>query len=135
LALPADLLTARPKRLRFLIFHMPGRLVHHARQLSLRLGTAIEELAMCLDAVRLLPLPQERIPGQVLIDGFAERFLERFGKEPSLGFQMDLTNLHALLNDQKAGSRSELTSHPLAFRLLDTRHQHLTDGLGSMYPS
>ena len=57
LALPADLLTARPKRLRFLIFHMPGRLVHHARQLSLRLGTAIEGLAMCLDAVRLLPLP------------------------------------------------------------------------------
>jgi len=42
---------------RFLIFHMPGRLVHHARQLSLRLGTAIEELALCLDAVRLLPLP------------------------------------------------------------------------------
>ena len=25
LALPADLLTARPKRLRFLIFHTPGR--------------------------------------------------------------------------------------------------------------
>jgi hypothetical protein len=40
-----------------LIFHMPGRLVHHARQLSLRLGTVIEELALCLDAVRLLPLP------------------------------------------------------------------------------
>jgi hypothetical protein len=57
LALPADLLTARPKRLRFVIFHMPGRLLHHALQLSLRLGIAIEELAMCLDAVRLLPLP------------------------------------------------------------------------------
>jgi Transposase DDE domain group 1 len=57
LALPADLLTARPKRLRFLIFHTPGRLVHHARQLSLRLATAIEGLAMCLDAVRLLPRP------------------------------------------------------------------------------
>ena len=57
MALPEDLLTARPKRLRFLIFHTPGRLVHHARQLSLRLGTAIAELAMCLDAVRLLPLP------------------------------------------------------------------------------
>jgi Transposase DDE domain group 1 len=57
LALPANLLTARPKRLRFLIFHTPGRLVHHARQLSLRLGTAIAELALCLDAVRLLPLP------------------------------------------------------------------------------
>jgi hypothetical protein len=50
-------LTARPKRLRFLIFHTPGQLVHHARQLSLRLGTAIAELALCLDAVRLLPLP------------------------------------------------------------------------------
>src|SRR6266478_7217395 len=57
-------------------------------------------------------------------------FWKRFGKEPSLGFQMDLTNLHALLNDQKAGSRSEWTSHQLAFRLLHTRHQHLTDGLG-----
>ena len=57
LALPADLLTARPKRLRFLIFHTAGRLVHHARQLSLRLATAIEGLAMCLEAIRLLPLP------------------------------------------------------------------------------
>src|SRR6202158_1022611 len=57
LALPADLLTARPKRLRFLIFHTARRLVHHARQLSLRLATAIEGLAMCLEAIRLLPLP------------------------------------------------------------------------------
>ncbi len=44
---------------------------------------------------------------------------------------MDLTNLHALLNDQKAGSRSELTSHQLAFRLPHPRQQHLTDGLGA----
>ena len=29
-------------------------------------------------------------------------FWKRFGKEPSLGFPMDLTNLHALLNAQKA---------------------------------
>jgi hypothetical protein len=57
LALPADLLTARPKRLRFLIFHTPGRLVHHARQLSLRLATTIERMALCLEAVRILPLP------------------------------------------------------------------------------
>src|SRR5713226_1310077 len=57
-------------------------------------------------------------------------FWKRFGKEPSLGFPMDLTNLHAFLNDQKAGSRSELTSHQLAFRPPHTRHQHLTDGLG-----
>ena len=56
-ALPAELLTARPKRLRFLIIHIPGRPVHHARQLSLRLATAIEELALCMDALRLLPLP------------------------------------------------------------------------------
>src|SRR5260370_14798851 len=60
-------------------------------------------------------------------------FWKRFGKEPSLGFQMDLTNLHALLNDQKAGSRSEWTSHQLAFRLLHTRHQRLTDGLGPLH--
>jgi hypothetical protein len=31
LALPPELLAARPKRLRFLIFHTPGRIVHHAR--------------------------------------------------------------------------------------------------------
>ena len=30
---------------------------------------------------------------------------------------MDLTNLQALLNDQKAGSGREWTSHQLAFRL------------------
>jgi hypothetical protein len=57
LALPADLLTARPKRLRFLIFHTPGRLVHHARQLSLRLATALERIAAWQQAIRVLPLP------------------------------------------------------------------------------
>lgn len=36
LALPAELLHARPKRLRFLIFHTPGKLIHHARQTILR---------------------------------------------------------------------------------------------------
>ena len=57
LALPADLLSARPKRLRFLIFNTAGRLVHHARQLRLRLATAMEGIARYLDAVCLLPLP------------------------------------------------------------------------------
>jgi len=38
LALPAELVTARPKRLRFLIFNVLGRLVHHARKLILRLA-------------------------------------------------------------------------------------------------
>ena len=57
-------------------------------------------------------------------------FWKRFGKEPSLGFPMELTNLQALLHDQKAGSGSEWTSHQLAFRLPSTRHSYLTDGLG-----
>lgn len=30
LALPPELLTARPKRLRFLVFHTAGRILHHA---------------------------------------------------------------------------------------------------------
>lgn len=55
LALPAELLTARSKRLRFLLFHTPGRLVHHARQLLLRLGTAAEWIAVYVQGLRLLP--------------------------------------------------------------------------------
>ena len=57
LALPAELLEARPKRLRFLIFHTPGRVVHHARGMILRLVTSVERLADCITAWRLLPLP------------------------------------------------------------------------------
>ncbi|HEX2713296.1 MAG TPA: transposase, partial [Candidatus Acidoferrales bacterium] len=57
LALPPELLSARPKRLRFLIFQTAGRLVQHARQLRLRLAMAIEGITSYLDAVRLLPLP------------------------------------------------------------------------------
>lgn len=57
LALPAELLTARPKRLRFLIFNTPGRLVHHARRLVLRLATTAVRLAEWLEALKLLPLP------------------------------------------------------------------------------
>jgi hypothetical protein len=45
LALPAELVRARPKRLRFLIFNTAGRLVHHARQLMLRLAAATEKIA------------------------------------------------------------------------------------------
>jgi hypothetical protein len=56
LALPAELLTARPKRLRFLIFNTPGRLVHHARKLVLRLATTAARLAQWLEALKLLPL-------------------------------------------------------------------------------
>ncbi len=56
LALPAEMLTARPKRLRFLLLNTPGRLVHHARQLWLRLASSGERIAVYLEAMRLLPV-------------------------------------------------------------------------------
>ena len=56
LALPAELLTARPKRLRFLIFNTAGRLVHHARRMVLRLARKAGRLVEWLDAMRLLPI-------------------------------------------------------------------------------
>ena len=56
LALPADLLAARPQRLRFLIFNTAGRLVHHARRMVLRLATKGERLAEWLEAMKLLPI-------------------------------------------------------------------------------
>jgi hypothetical protein len=56
LALPAELLTARPKRLRFVIFNTPGRLVHHARRMVLRLATTAARLVEWLEALRLLPI-------------------------------------------------------------------------------
>ena len=51
------LLAARPKRLRFLIFQTAGRMVHHARQVLLRLKVSAERLQEWLAALRLLPLP------------------------------------------------------------------------------
>ena len=56
LALPAELMTARPKRLRFLIFNTPGRLVRHARRMVLRLSTTAARLGEWLEALRLLPI-------------------------------------------------------------------------------
>jgi len=57
LALPPELLAARPKRLRFLIFHTPGRLVRHARRMILKLACVGERIAEWLEVMRLLPLP------------------------------------------------------------------------------
>jgi hypothetical protein len=57
LALPPELLTARPKRLRFLVFTVPGRLITHARQLWLRLATTPDRLAQWTAAIHLLPAP------------------------------------------------------------------------------
>jgi hypothetical protein len=56
-ALPAEMLRARPKRLRFLIFNIAGRLVHHARTMVLRLATTSEQIAVWLEALRLFPVP------------------------------------------------------------------------------
>jgi hypothetical protein len=53
-ALPAELATARPKRLRFLIFNVPGKLVHHARRLILRLAATMEWIATYREALQLL---------------------------------------------------------------------------------
>lgn len=52
MALPEDLLTARPKRLRFLIFNTAGRILHHARRTLCRIAGAGWR-----DWLRLMPLP------------------------------------------------------------------------------
>lgn len=57
LALPPDLLTARPKRLRFLIFTAPGKLIHHARRTLLRLARTWNRFGNWRHAFRLMPLP------------------------------------------------------------------------------
>jgi len=57
LALPAELLAARPKRLRFLIFNTPGKLIHHARRTILRLARSWNRFTNWHGALRLLPLP------------------------------------------------------------------------------
>ena len=56
LALPAELLRARPKRLRFLIFNTAGRLVQHARKTVLRLAALGVRIATWKEAMQLLPV-------------------------------------------------------------------------------
>jgi len=57
LALPPELLAARPKRLRFLIFTTPSKLVHHARRTLLRLPRCWNRFGNWRHAISLLPLP------------------------------------------------------------------------------
>jgi hypothetical protein len=52
MALPEEYLTARPKRLRFLIFNTAGRILHHARRTFCRIAGAGWG-----DWLRLMPLP------------------------------------------------------------------------------
>ena len=56
IALPAELLRARPKRLRFLIFNTAGRIVQDARKMRLRLAALEERIALWKEAMRLLPI-------------------------------------------------------------------------------
>jgi hypothetical protein len=57
LALSPELLLARPKRLRFLIFNTAGRLVHHARQTVLRWAARPERLPEWIEALGSLWVP------------------------------------------------------------------------------
>ena len=57
LVLPADLQTARPKRLRFLIFQQPGKLIHHARQMVWRLARTWNRFWNWKQAMEVLVLP------------------------------------------------------------------------------
>jgi hypothetical protein len=54
LARPAELLRARPKRLRFLFLNAPGRLVQHARRLVPKIGLEAERIGEWLQARPLL---------------------------------------------------------------------------------
>lgn len=56
LALPPDLLTARPKRLRFLYLHTAGSVIHHARKILLRLAAVRERLRVWIEMSQFLPL-------------------------------------------------------------------------------
>jgi len=64
LALPPHLSTARPKRLRFCLFTLPGRLVTHAGRLVLRLSAEAEALVGLITArLRLAALRPQAASG------------------------------------------------------------------------
>ena len=54
IALKAELLRARPKRLRYQIFCSPGKLVHHARQVVLKISRLREQLQEWAGGLQLL---------------------------------------------------------------------------------
>lgn len=54
LALPSNLNSARPKRLRFTVFSIAGRIISHAGQLLLRIGEKTDQLAGLSEARRRL---------------------------------------------------------------------------------
>ncbi|HUY12248.1 MAG TPA: IS1380 family transposase [Terriglobia bacterium] len=56
LALPAAMLSARPKRLRFMFLNTAGRVICHARKMVLRLSAVPERLGVWMEMGQLLPL-------------------------------------------------------------------------------
>jgi hypothetical protein len=62
LALPPALSAARPKRLRFTLFTLAGRLITHAGQLVLRATAAAERLVDLIAAPRRLALVAQALP-------------------------------------------------------------------------
>ena len=62
LALPPSLSSARPKRLRFTLFTLAGRLITHAGQLVLRVSAAAERLADLIAARHRLALIAQALP-------------------------------------------------------------------------
>lgn len=56
IGLPEPWLRARPKRLRFRIFCSPAKLVHHARQLLLRVHRVKDQLTEWIEVWRLMPI-------------------------------------------------------------------------------
>jgi hypothetical protein len=62
LALPPTLSTARPKRLRFALFTLAGRLITHAGQLVLRVNAEAERLAGLIAARHQLALVAQALP-------------------------------------------------------------------------
>jgi hypothetical protein len=62
LALPPALSTARPKRLRFTVFTLAGRLISHADRLRLRVSAAAERLAGLIRARAQLARLAQALP-------------------------------------------------------------------------
>jgi len=56
LALPAEYLTVRPKRLRFLFLNLAGRVSHHARMMHLRLSALLARIGDMVQAFQILPI-------------------------------------------------------------------------------
>jgi hypothetical protein len=55
-SLPGEFWTARPKRLRFLLFNTVGKVVHHARRMLLRLGSEVHRRLVELVRGKILAL-------------------------------------------------------------------------------